>query len=105
MVGNQWLSGPILFRLLPLFTVKLLDIEGKTSDIINGLDPFSFTRFEARLFRPRSDQNNVYRYLQAEIDRAKDTARISSKGMAECSLNSFKAFNRRQNFTFNDITV
>jgi integrase/recombinase XerD len=85
--------------------IKLLDIEGKASDIINSLDPFSFTQFEIRLFRPRSEQNNVYRYLQAEIDSAKDTARISSMSMVECSMNSFKAFNRRQNFTFNDITV
>jgi integrase len=85
--------------------LKLLDIEGKASDIINSLDPFSFTQFETRLFRPRSDHNNVYRYLQSEIDRAMDTDRISSKVMVECSLNSFKAFNRRLNFTFNDITV
>jgi integrase/recombinase XerD len=85
--------------------IKLLDIEGKANDIIKALDPFSFAQFETRLFRPRADHNNVYRYLEEEITRARDSERISSMGMVECSLNSFKAFNKNIPFTFNDISV
>jgi integrase len=85
--------------------IKLLNIEGKANEIVSSLDPFSFTQFEASLFRPRSDHNNVYRYLQAEIDKARETERISSKGIVECSLNSFRAFNKRQIFTFCDVTM
>ncbi|HOF20618.1 MAG TPA: site-specific integrase [Bacteroidales bacterium] len=85
--------------------IRLLDIEGKANDILKSLDPFSLTQFETRLFRPRADHNNVNKYLQEQIDQARDTERISSKGMSECSMNSFKAFNKSQSFTFDDITV
>lgn len=101
---NKILNGQVRGELHDL-RIRMLDIEGKANDILKSLDPFSLTQFETRLFRPRADHNNVYRYLQEQIDQARDTERISSKGMSECSMNSFKAFNKSQSFTFDDITV
>jgi hypothetical protein len=48
----------------------------------------------------RADQNNVYAYLQSEIDKALENVKISSKMIAECSLNSFKAFGKKQLLSF-----
>ncbi len=85
--------------------IELLEIESKANAIIGEMDPFSFTQFETRFFRPRSTRNNAITYLQQEVNKAKAEGRISSMKMAECALNSVKGFSRNGYLSFDDITV
>lgn len=85
--------------------IKLQEIESKANTIIGELDPFSFTQFETRFFRPRSIRNNAIIYLQQEVNKAKDEGRISSMNMAKNALKSIKRFTRNGDISFDDITV
>jgi len=85
--------------------IKLQDIESKANSIMGELDPFSFTQFETRFFRPRSIHNNAIMYLRKEVNKAKEEGRISSMDMAKNTLNSIQRFTRNGDISFDDITV
>jgi integrase/recombinase XerD len=101
---NRMNAGQVRGELYEL-KIKLQIIEAKAIAILAGLEPFSISKFEEKFFRPRSDLNNAIQYLNNEVERAKKEGRISSKIMAECSLNSFKTFSRKSQLSFNDITI
>jgi integrase/recombinase XerD len=85
--------------------IKLQDIESKANVIIGELEPFSFSEFEKRFFRPRSIRNNVIIYLQQEVNKAKYEERIGSMKMAECALHSIQRFSRNGYLSFDELTV
>lgn len=85
--------------------IKLLDIESKANSIISELEPFSFSQFEKKLFRPRAEANNAILYLQHEVDKAKREERISSMKIAHCALKSLSSFTRNGNLSFNEVTA
>jgi len=85
--------------------IKLLDIESKANGIISELEPFSFSQFEKRFFRPRVEANNAILYLQHEVDKARSEERISSMKIADCALKSLSSFTRNGNLSFNEVTV
>ena len=85
--------------------IRLQDIEAKANNIIQNIDPFSISKFESGFFRPKNTHNNVIQYLEKEIEKAQEEGRISSRIMAECSLNSFLSFNSKGNLSFSDVTI
>ncbi len=68
--------------------IKLQVIESKGAKIASNLDPFTFEKFEKKMFRSKGDANNAFYYYGQYIGRLKTEER---EGTARNYSNSLKS--------------
>ncbi len=90
--------------------LKLQAIEGKANDTAKGLKPFTFEQFEKKLYKKRSENDNVnYQYEQI-IKKFKASEQIGTASNYDLSLKSIKNFikeslgKQNERISFTEIT-
>lgn len=93
------------------FELRLKAIETRANDEARQLTVFDFDKFETRLFRKSSDQNNVKYYFDLIIEEKINDNKIGTAESYRYTLNSLKEYCEKEKkviidkLTFNQINV
>lgn len=90
--------------------LKLQNFETRANDEAKGMTVFDFDKFETRMFRKSSDQNNVKYHFNVAIEKCINNDKIGTAESFRCTLNSFAKFSKSKKceidkLTFDIITV
>lgn len=72
--------------------IKLQSIESKANEVAQGINPFSFTEFEKKLFRKVGDGDNVFYQYEVTIKKFQGLERFGTASNYSLSLKSLKDF-------------
>lgn len=75
--------------------LKLKGLEKKASDIAAEVDPFTFERFQKKMFRTTSAAVDVFSHYRAYIDKLNEFDQLSTASSYHLSCKSFEAFVNR----------
>src|ERR1700744_3069438 len=84
--------------------LELVAILQKATDIAKDLgDLVTFEKFERKMFRSKSSNNNVIEHFAARIKELEDNEQIGTASSYDCTINSILVFlneGKRNNITF-----
>jgi site-specific recombinase XerD len=77
----------------------------KAKDVIDTIKPFTFESFEVKFFEIAIDNNDLFANLEASVNRLKNEKRISTSRGYNCTLQSLKAFTKKEKLPFEYVSV
>jgi len=76
--------------------IQIEAIQTKAREIIDELQPFSFSEFDKNFFQQKSNiSKDVFEMLQAQVKHFKEKGGISTSTLYNCTLNSLKSYKKR----------
>ncbi len=75
---------------------KLIFIKSKASEIVQTIHPFTFEKFEKKMFRAKGDAKNIYSLFEERISDFDSSNKISSRDIYKSCLAKMKAFQKDQ---------
>lgn len=83
----------------------MLAVEKKASEVAKEIIPFSFAKFEKKLFRKKGDGVRLSYHYNERINDYKKQNRISTADSYRCSQNSLKSFVENQHKNYSNLTL